>query len=70
MERHINKLIEIGVSTEYAVIMVLSISKDAYEAGYEEGKLDKPGIIGESLPESGKDFFQWWEEQLLNTNKQ
>ncbi|MFW6225941.1 MAG: hypothetical protein ACOC3V_03195 [bacterium] len=64
MTRHISRLRELGISEIDARTIVLAISQDAYEDGYREGQLETPTIIGETLGQSGMDFFQWWETQI------
>ena len=64
MTQYINTLVLLGISLEDARLIVEHIAHDAYESGYDEGRHEQPAIIGESLGQSGMDFYEWWEEQI------
>ena len=52
-----------GLSEHHALDFVQNISREAYEEGYDEGKIHEPSIIGESLGRDGMSFEQWWESK-------
>ena len=66
MKDRIELIQKLGLTEVQATDFLKNLAQEAYEAGYSAGKDDEPAIIGQTLGQSGQDFFEWWEEQIIS----
>ena len=68
MKNRIEILVRLGMSESDAIDFIRNLADEAYSDGYSEGMCDMPAVVGESIGESGMDFYDWWNIQMNINN--